>query len=322
MTFTIKNDGLFNITITSLSGFPAQYTIIPDWTTVLPTTLTPGGEIMFEVMLTPTAPDENYDGSIEVLYNAEDCPEETAYITLLGNSISGKGVTLRLPNLQDIAPNIDNYSIPIFASADEDLLEPVTLTAEVIFNGTMFMPLSVTNGSILEQTWDVYTKTLRFEVDVDQITAQETVIAEIRGSTLLGNDDVTSLTWDDTNYSWLPANVVTETNFESGSMTHIICDQGGDRLLDYSSLLTLMIQPNPAEDNLEIKVTALEVGKHKLELVNVHGSRIVIAEWNVSLDGDKEFTFNTDIRKFSSGSYYIILKSPTESKVESVFIIK
>jgi hypothetical protein len=133
---------------------------------------------------------------------------------------------------------------------------------------------------------------------------------------------MTFLIWDDTNYSWLPASVVTETNFESGSMTHEICDQGGDRLLDYSSLLTLMIQPNPAEENLEIKVTALEVGKHTLEMFNVHGSKTVIVEWNVTLDGEKEFTFNPDISKFSSGSYFVILKSPTDSKVESVFIIK
>ena len=322
MTFTIENDGLHNITITSLSGFPTEYTIIPDWTTVLPTTLTPGDQIMFEVMLTPTAVNENYDGRIDILYNAEDCPEETAFVTLIGNSVAGKGVILRLPLLNNISPDIDNYSIPIFASADEDLRDTLTLTAEVAFDGTMFMPTSITNGSIISQTWDNYNKTLRFEINVNQISTQETVIAQINGSTLLGRTDNTILSWNETDYSWIPLNTVTETTFQNGTLQTEICDKGGERLLDYSNLLALKIQPNPADDNLQIEIAALEIGHHSLELVNIHGSRTRIADWTVTLDGDKEFTFNSDIRKFSSGSYYVVLKSPTDRIVEPVFIIK
>ena len=324
-SFTIENTGEFNLTITALTVYDDEYTLSPDWQTILPRTLLPGESITFDVEFAPDTEDTNYDSRIEVLYNAENCPEEIADIDLIGSSVSGKSVHLNLPWLDDVDPNIDDYSIPVYAFSDEDISDSIKITAEVSFSATLIDPISITNGNVIDESLLDGIKYLTFEILINEnnpVTTQESVVAEINCATLLGNIKEGIIIWNKLDYQWEPLNYVTETSFSDGYIRLNICEKGGERLLNYDDLFTLKIHPNPANDNFEVNVTALEIGWHSLEIMNIHGETTLIDNWQVMLDGKREFTFNIETSGLSSGTYYVVVRSPTDIKAESIFIIK
>ncbi len=117
--------------------------------------------------------------------------------------------------------------------------------------------------------------------------------------------------------------LVYDTDFSSGYFKQLgICEQGGKRLFNPTGEVGISsLSPNPAEDKLQITVKLIEEGQTKLELYNELGNRIrTIIDESISNPGERIFNENLD--NVPSGSYTIILTTPSYRQVENLIIKK
>jgi len=101
-----------------------------------------------------------------------------------------------------------------------------------------------------------------------------------------------------------------------------ICEEGGERLFDADKTAFQMAQimPNPVTDQLKIQFNALEKGFHKLWIANTLGE-------NTGVLFDRYFEYGTysfdyDISKMPSGTYRVIIESPTQTVSQVIQIVK
>lgn len=101
-----------------------------------------------------------------------------------------------------------------------------------------------------------------------------------------------------------------------------ICEEGGSRLFDADKAAFQMAQimPNPVTEQLKIQFNALEKGFHKLWIANTLGE-------NTGVLFDKYFEYGTysfdyDVSKLPSGTYRVIIESPTQTASQVIQIVK
>ena len=99
-----------------------------------------------------------------------------------------------------------------------------------------------------------------------------------------------------------------------------ICREGGTRLfLPTGKVEILAIIPNPASDNLEIKINLIEKGNTMLSIINSNGFKVK----EIDMTGENGLTsVNLDVREFGNGIYFIQLQTPTVLINQKLMIIR
>jgi len=133
----------------------------------------------------------------------------------------------------------------------------------------------------------------------------------------LGNEEICPLILDNIAPTGGPANIQSE----DGTFKLLgICREGGTRLfLPTGKVEILAIIPNPASDNVEIKINLIEKGKTSLSVINSNGLKVQEFDMTGEL-GLK--TVNVDIREFGNGMYFIQLQTPTVLTNQKLMIIR
>ena len=322
----LKNNGVNTVEITSLLPYPLLgiYLLVPNPLTILPVTLDPGDSIEFDIDFHPTVINQDYIDTLKFAIIEKDC-QWVRNVSLFGKAYPAQTIKLRLPALTGVAPNIDNYRIPIYAILVDSTqtISGISIDAEFSMNATLFYPTSVEPGSLVSNTTSGKLRIISLRINNAQVSGTgERVIAEIVGATLLGETTATPMLWNTENYNVEPSTAVNNILFTDGNFSIAICEKGGSRLLNYDNVLSMSVAPNPANDLIEVNISVLEVGLHSLVLINPQGERKELQNWVVENDGIKTFNFVIQTNEISSGMYYLLLKSPVRSKVEPVFIIK
>lgn len=99
-----------------------------------------------------------------------------------------------------------------------------------------------------------------------------------------------------------------------------ICREGGTRLIIPSGKAEILsIIPNPASDDIEIKVNLIENGFTTLSVFNSNG--VKLKEFNLN-DGTGLKTINLNAKEFDNGLYFIELQTPTVVENKKLMIIK
>ncbi|MBI3259638.1 MAG: T9SS type A sorting domain-containing protein, partial [Ignavibacteriae bacterium] len=98
-----------------------------------------------------------------------------------------------------------------------------------------------------------------------------------------------------------------------------VCRDGGMRIYNSGSILSLSMQPNPASDVLNMIVTASEVGQHKITLTNTLGEEIGVLFDNV-ISGINEITGS--LSDIPDGVYFVVLHSPSQVLTKRLLIAK
>ena len=65
-------------------------------------------------------------------------------------------------------------------------------------------------------------------------------------------------------------------------------------------------------DILEIECKIMERGNHSIEIVDMQGKSLTVKEFSANPEYQTVHNFEISVRNFSSGSYIIILHTPTE----------
>ncbi|ROL62211.1 T9SS C-terminal target domain-containing protein, partial [Bacteroidetes/Chlorobi group bacterium ChocPot_Mid] len=315
----LKNIGTKQITINSilpLKNYPDIFSTNPTQL-LIPKTLAPGEEFAIYVEFAPKNI-QIYIDTLE-LQIIEPC-NEIRRVILKGEGIPALSARVWLPKML-IDPKSRNMKIPVYMRLDErgNDISDIAITASLKFNSAVFIPRGLsTEGSVLNSYVDINgDRIFEFSANKLNINDSDSILTEIIGDALLG--DVESTPIECFKFVILPDTIFAPIYPESGEIRLKICKEGGDRLLYRGNPITMYISPNPASDEINIKGNVLEEGLHTIELTDIRGNSSLVEKW-IS-DSKKDFEFKIDVSLYSSGMYYIILRTPERALVVPVFII-
>lgn len=322
-TFTLKNEGLFPIQILNIvtpQKYQNVFIISPDYTGYI---LQPNESINFTVSFTPSELIQYID-TIIVETKYKNC-EERIYVSVTGEGLPPRILTLRLPKLELIDPRLENYAIPIFAKVENDTLQNYKIdTVEISFKRALFYPKSLQNGKILYQSIVNENYLLGLEINNINLSrlGDEAIIANLVGDVLLGNDTATAI--DITRIGIFDTERVQRIDTTNGYLSIKICKEGGNRLLEvHNSPVGIVVTPNPITDDARITLSLIEIGYHKLELYDINGNAIKEIGCFIINQSDsktKELQLNTcDI---SNGIYLLKLTTPSSYKTAMIVVNK
>lgn len=321
-TLKIKNNGRTSITLYEILpfGFPSIFSVDPP---NISRKLALGDSIEFTLSFLAEDAIKYQDRLIiKILVDDVDCGGQII-VELNAEGTPLKKVRVWMP-VVTVSPDIDEYRLALYAGleTDADLIRNMSLTATIRFNSSMYYPLSVSRGS-LTRAFEGDETIAIVELDSIDINGTSTILTEFIGPTALADRKTTPLICTN-GIHWKVLNIVDTENvdYKDGRMTIEICEEGGDRLLEFSYPAEMKISPNPVTDRLNIDIRVLETGKHHLEIVNVAGQRYPLVQWDVPVNSNKEYQFNININSFSSGMYYLILRSPARIKALPMMIVK
>lgn len=254
-----------------------------------------------------------------------DC-DFTETINISGTADPSQKISIILPDLKEVMPDIDEYSIPIYLKMEriDGILNNFSIdSVEVSFNRSVFYPISVTNGNIFENKVIDNNRVITFTLENISILNDTNLveIGRINGSTMLGDSKLSDIIIDKA--VWSDFNQVNEILTENGSIELTICQAGDDRLLTFSNNSpSIFVEPNPANSILNIRLNLLEAGQNDLNLISITGNREHLISYQHNVNENPEKTFVLDLSSYSSGVYYLQLQSLTVNKIIPVFIIK
>jgi hypothetical protein len=186
------------------------------------------------------------------------------------------------------------------------------LNVDLSFNSTLLAPIVVPKGTVQNSI-----RTIPLTLPVNPDT--NFIISKIKMIVGLGNTEQTPLKLK----NLVLIGGTSDIDTVDGKFTLLgICNEGGNRLLNPSDTVKLLIaKPNPAGNEVEIGYQLIESGRTSLFITNANGEVIkTIFDKEIS-----DYNYNTiriDTREMPSGSYFVILQTPTERQSLRLEVVK
>ena len=180
-------------------------------------------------------------------------------------------------------------------------------------------------NSVLFPTTNVNLKRVNdsIEVEIESNISNSQNLYQLRVIAGLGRVGETSLDILEFNLYDINNNPVDYNfDYQSGNFKILgICPEGGKRLLNPEGDVQLFsINPNPASEAVDIEIELIENGRTQLILSNIFGERI-----QTLLDGNPELgrqTISFSTQDIPTGTYFVILKTPTIIKTQRIEVMK
>ena len=228
----------------------------------------------------------------------------------------GSRVCVRLPRVAADAGS--KVVIPLILEESTDLLRhgPIRFRARIRFNGTLLEPTGLTPAC----EWQGNDCIIEIE---GTATSEIGVLAELEFIAKLGNDVNTPLFIE--SIQWFPNdNREIKTVRKHGEFTLLgICRAGDHARLILSNsggiVARLSAMPNPASVYVMVEFVTGEAGNAQITLVDGLGAeQAMIVDQQVV--GDRIYRVGVDLSTISSGSYFLVLKTPTVVKTTPLII--
>lgn len=210
-------------------------------------------------------------------------------------------------------------SIPLLIEDPTGLPTDGTLRfrARVRYNRTLLQPVEGTPDCL----WDGDDCVLEIEGAVTAEALRTGVLAELRFLAKLGNVESTPLTIEEVTWGGAGERYI-RTVLKPGQFNLLgICRVNGEIRLIHSSgpSARVRVWPNPASENLNIEFVSREEGSVRLTLVDALGRDVaLLAEQEV--EAIKLYRVGVNIESIASGSYFLVLRTPTEIKTTRLTI--
>jgi hypothetical protein len=225
-----------------------------------------------------------------------------------------------------ISPTSKNYKIPIYITANMDIIDTINISKlvikELIFtiNRQVFNPKKTDNGNIFYLYSD---DTLNIKIENIQIPnlkkGEKHLLLNIIGDVILGNIDSSDINLISVTIVYFN-NILVEPELIDGCLTTKICDEGEDRLLNVISIAPgIFVLNNPVNSNiLELKCICYERGSYYIEIFDIAGNALAVKEWEVNPNLTNEYLFNIELPYYIGiGNYYLVMHSPTTNYYNS-----
>ncbi len=323
INYTVQNVGNSDFTIVDI--IPPSYTeftLVPNPSgTVVPA----GQSVVFAVQFAPTV-NSRYDDSFTLIAEYQTACMDSTSADLTGLGIPPVDTRFIISSMNDVDPRDYSISIPIkgYITNPKANVEDLEFRATISFNATLFAIKKLNNSaldvSILNDSIYNDRRFIEFSVKGLNLSNDTTLIVNLTGRPLLGNAESTPINWQE--FHWRDSLAFGLLDTIPGELGIKICTAGGARLLNPGLPLTLSILPNPASNQITLKATLLEIGIHSIDLYDLQGRSTNIAVIDVTKDSKKEIELKYNVSQLSQGFYFIVIKSPTNAIVKSVFIVK
>ncbi len=314
---TVYNRGAVGIRVTSITLAGSGTGVFALRTNPgAPFTIAPGTSAEVFVEFTPTA-QQRFEDTVLVQFD-QPCSDVRA-IPVSGTGRLNVEVEITLPTAT-LSPALEDYRMPITAkvvSGSTDIGDG-RLSMTITYASQVFAARTLTTGTITRNVVIGGVTELDIVIPSFAATSQESVIGEIVGDMTLGDTVRTNL---EIINPVITSNAVTPfVRPRNGELTLDICEEGGARLIRRSGSLAVVALPNPSIDRVTFDVQMYERGVHQLEIVSMQG----IPVWSTELRAGVGSTavsvpLSTDL--FPSGTYLVVLKSPTRQRTVMLTIL-
>lgn len=304
-----------SITSIMLRGTPANVFAVSSIPTA-PAMIAPGASIEITLTFTPTA-QQSYFDSLLISFN-QPC-SDTRVIAVRGKGRLSVEVRLTLPKVT-VSPAIEDYRLPIRATVVAGATDIANgrLTMTVRYASSVYAARTLTTGSVLRnEVLGGFTE-IDLEIPSFIVGATETIIGEIIGDMTLGSNITTDL--EIFNAVITASNATPSVRPENGSLTIEICEEGGQRLIQRSGALSVVARPNPAAEVLEIVAETYERGAHRIDVVTLTGDVVATLAFDRGADATPR-VFTVNVQALASGTYQVILQTPTRRRVLPLSIL-
>lgn len=253
------------------------------------------------------------------------CTDERLVI-VTGTGLPTVHTIISLPIDTAVNPSTIGYKIPIMASLSptNQPLKQVTFTAEFEFDSRIFLPLSVNQGTMTTRIDPITNKRIvTIMSDIVDISTEKPIIAEISGNALLGSIESDSLHW--LNFKWTKGTSALIDGLKDGYLKLTICERGGKRLIsDTLRSFGIAARPQPVTRDVSLSVATVELGVHRVEIINTNGQRVYQTIWQVTDINQTGIwnEINVDAPALSSGMYMAILHTPTKVKTTQIMVVR
>jgi len=268
------------------------------------------GAIEIIVTFTPTAQQLYLD---TILVEFDQPCTDTRVIAVSGTGRLNVEVLVRLPK-DTVSPAIEDYRIPIYAGivSGGGTILTGKLTMTVRYASSVYAARTLSTGSVLRNEVVGGFTELDLEIPSFNTSSTEAVIGEILGDMTLGTLISTDL--EISNALILAPNITPTVRSVNGLLALDICEEGGPRLITKSGSLSIAARPNPATESFQIVADTYERGQHQIDVVTLTGDVVASYTWVRGTDSTPR-TFDVDARSFASGTYQIILQTPSRRRV-------
>ena len=225
-------------------------------------------------------------------------------------------------SLPQIKAKVDTRNLPVRLTANLNCGNTDTLKvgfeATIELDARVFYVRSIEKCNLKSMSISGEGKmTLKVFADSLLITSVSKDLAVLKGDILLGSEaDSTIL--DIVDFAWTGSNINIEKS-NGKILTYGVCVQDLRRLNKISKE-SLIIQPNPAEDFLEIEVRSAGFGKCELAIYNQQGEKKWSTAWSDNSGLTDTKSFNPVISDLSSGIYLVRLVTPLNCLLEKIII--
>lgn len=192
-----------------------------------------------------------------------------------------------------------------------DLLTFKEISTTLKFNSTLLIPNNMTLDTIINNN-----SYLKLKIPIEKLIDNT---FSINFLATLGDTSSTSI--ELTNSTHL-GNQIYYIKEKAGSfnLTNICYEGGGRYIVDYGKLILEQNNPNPTDGLTKFKFSLIEKGETKLEIYNDLGQKVMTLVEGVLLP--KSYEINADLNNLSIGIYIYLLKTPSQSLLRKLIILK
>jgi hypothetical protein len=274
--------------------------------------LQPGQDALMDLRFTANSSGRT-SGTLEFHYNGVGSP---AVVQLFGEGIidaDSSAISLKVLDAEGYAADAVKVYIVVTDSYLMQISRTESFSLELNFNPSMLYPLDYKMNYIDERNAKIKIENLPVDVETGD------TLATIWFRAGLGNAEISKL--ELTNVEAIGGN--TTITHEDGTFKLLgICYDGGTRLFNANSKAGIeSVNPNPADNSIQINVAFLEAGQTEILLYNIKGE-IVRTIFSSDIRNEKSISLDTDITDLATGSYTLIFKSPTILQKTQLLIVK
>jgi hypothetical protein len=208
----------------------------------------------------------------------------------------------------------DIVEVPFYLKNPESFIGTgiTNFKVDLSFNATLLTPVNDPKGTELNLL-----RTIPLTLPV--IPDTSSIIGRIKMIVGLGNAMETPLSLS----NFIEVGGSADIDLIDGKFTLLgVCQEGGNRLLNPAGTTKLMLaKPNPTISEVEISYQLSETGRTSMIITNMNGEVIkTLFDKEIS-----DFNYNTikvNTGDMSSGSYFVILQTPTERQSLRLEVVK
>ncbi len=283
----------------------------------VPMTIQPGGVFEIFVDFLPKQQKTYIDGVVMKL----DAPcSDTRVLSLSGSGVVVVDVIATLPEIVE-SPSMRDVRLPIRArvTGESGRIDSATFTMKLRYHASVFALRDVIGASVLRSEVIGGFALVDISVPARTIDSTGTVIAELFGDMTIGPLDSTDILFDQATVT--APNVTSRLLTEDGSIKIVVCQAGGDRLIQRSGRLSVQVHPNPVSGDGKIVTETYERGRHSLSLITADGQTIRLGSWDHDVSSPIVH-HDIPVEDLSSGLYQVVLETPSRRRIMPLSIIR